>query len=101
RNLTKKADIKHPASRGHKVENHHPEGETYDVLSIQREDGNRTKILVKSDSSPKKQKKGHRHLLGNCLWLSERKHSEERKTIERGVADCKQKYENGNETEQM
>ena len=45
-------DVKKPA-RGHNVKKHHPEGEkTYDVPSIQRENGNCTKILGKSDILP-------------------------------------------------
>ena len=36
--------IQNPA-RGHKVGKHHPGGKTYDVLSIQRENVNGTKVL--------------------------------------------------------
>ena len=67
-------------------------GKTYDVLFIQRENGNGTKILGKSEISKETKKgrnnnkKGRRQLLGNCAWLSGRMHIEERRTIERRAA---------------
>ena len=44
-------------NRGHKAENTIRKGKTCDVLSIQRENGNVTKILGKSDIISKKRKK--------------------------------------------
>ena len=62
-------------ARGHKVvEKHIRKEKTYDALSIQRDNGNGTKILGKSDTPQYKQKKKRkkRVWLSGCLHLEER-----------------------------
>ena len=54
-------------ARGHKVEKHHPEGKnvkTYDVLSIQRENGNGTKNTRKKRHLQINKRKKERNTCG-------------------------------------